>query len=185
MLVLLVQTPCFGKQSCIKRGAFLLFWRSGTPCPTSTSPTHYPSKSGRVRPKGGHRTECTGWAIFHLFLQIFHQPHRPSSSPCPVSWKATVCDASTSTLILWLPAVQPMEVSSQVDREDGAFTAQTSPRQGTEGWLWKITAPARQPYPWSFSLQAPLCAPSLVLSDPGEGQATYFLQEHWSKTQIH
>ena len=74
-----------------------------------------------------------------------------------------------------------MEVSSQADREDGVFIAQISPRQGTEGWLWKITAPARQLYPWSFSLQAPPCVPSLVLSDPGEGQATYFLQERRPK----
>lgn len=103
-LALLVQTPCFGKQSCIRLGAFLLFWRSGTPCPTSTSPTHYPRKSGRVIPKRGHRTKCTGWAIFHLFPQILHLPRHPNPSPCPVSWKATVYDASTSTLILWPPA---------------------------------------------------------------------------------
>ena len=82
----------------------MLFWRSGTPCPTSTSPTHYPRKSGRVIPKRGHRTKCTGWAIFHLFPQILHLPRHPNPSPCPVSWKAAVYDASTSTLILWPPA---------------------------------------------------------------------------------
>lgn len=76
----------------------------GPPVRHQPLPRIIQAKSGRVIPKRGHRTKCTGWAIFHLFLQILHLPRHPNPSPCPVSWKATVYDASASTLILWLPA---------------------------------------------------------------------------------
>lgn len=77
--------------------------------------------SGSVIPKGGHRTKWTGWFSFcSSRSSICHAAPTLHLALCvlegPPAWMHQQVPLSSGFQL-----VQPMEVSSQEDREDGAF----------------------------------------------------------------
>lgn len=128
MLVLLAQAPHFGKHCSL---ATLKIWevRSHPHLSQGSSERVW---QGHTQRSSQNKMHCT---VFHVLLQMLHLPYCLNLPPC------RVLGGSPVGMHQWVPLssnfqlAQQLEVSSQKDREDGAFSNQalSPPRH------WKLT----------------------------------------------